>query len=207
MSATEAAQRRQAAADAWRASMAEGAPMSAAQLGQLVGRSRSWARQVIAETVAADHSNGHGQPPAAVESETGDEGGAQEAGELRAATWQRTLTGLAVVVVAAVAAAISYSHLQALALSAGEGAWQAAILPLSVDGMMLCASLTAITRRRAGQPVGALPWLALLLGVAASVAANIASAEPTVEGRLIAAWPPVALLLSLELLLRQRREP
>lgn len=207
MSATEAAQRRQAAADAYRASVVEGVPLSAAQLGQLVGRSRSWGRQVIAETVAADHSNGHGhgQPMAAVESESEHEGGAQGAGELRAATWQRTLTGLAVVVVAAVAAAISYSHLQALALSAGEGAWQAAILPLSVDGMMLCASLTAITRRRAGQNVGALPWCALLLGVAASVAANIASAEPTVEGRLIAAWPPVALLLSLELLLRQRR--
>ena len=63
--------------------------------------------------------------------------------------------------------------------------------------------MTMLVRRRAGQPAGALPWVALLLGLGASLAANVAAAEPTVVGRLVAAWPPVGLLLSYELLLQQ----
>ena len=35
------------------------------------------------------------------------------------------------------------------------------------------------------------------------LAANVAAADPTVAGRLVAAWPPVALLLAYELLLQQ----
>ena len=43
---------------------------------------------------------------------------------------------------------------------------------------------------------------ALTLGVAASVAANVLHAEPTLVGRAIAAWPPLALLLTIELISR-----
>jgi hypothetical protein len=43
---------------------------------------------------------------------------------------------------------------------------------------------------------------ALLLGVAASVAANILHAQPHLVSQLIAAWPPVALLLTVELISR-----
>src|SRR5262245_33562101 len=42
----------------------------------------------------------------------------------------------------------------------------------------------------------------LALGIAASVAANILHAEANTVGRLVAAWPPVALLLAIELLSR-----
>jgi hypothetical protein len=42
----------------------------------------------------------------------------------------------------------------------------------------------------------------LLLGVAASVAANILHAQPHLVSQLIAAWPPVALLLTVELISR-----
>jgi hypothetical protein len=63
--------------------------------------------------------------------------------------------------------------------------------------------MTMLVRRRAGLPAGALAWLALLLGLGASLAANVAAAEPTVEGRLVAAWPPVGLLLAYELLMQQ----
>jgi hypothetical protein len=60
-----------------------------------------------------------------------------------------------------------------------------------------------LVRRRAGQRAGVLPWTALLLGLGASLAANVAAAQPTVVGRLVAAWPPVGLLLSYELLMQQ----
>jgi hypothetical protein len=43
---------------------------------------------------------------------------------------------------------------------------------------------------------------ALTLGVAASVAANVLGAQPSVVGRAVAAWPPLALLLTVELICR-----
>lgn len=117
---------------------------------------------------------------------------------------RQRVTAAAVTLVAVVAAAASYSHMHALAVEAGEGA-MARVLPLSVDGLVVAATMTLLSARRAGRRAGALPWLALLLGLGASLAANVAAAEPTVVGRLVAAWPPVALALSFELLLRQTR--
>jgi hypothetical protein len=43
---------------------------------------------------------------------------------------------------------------------------------------------------------------ALLLGVAASVAANVLHARPNPISQTIAAWPPLALLLTVELISR-----
>lgn len=42
----------------------------------------------------------------------------------------------------------------------------------------------------------------LALGIGASLAANIAAADPSVIGRVVAAWSPVALLLTVELITR-----
>jgi len=117
----------------------------------------------------------------------------------------RRVTVLAVTIVSLVAFAASYSHMFHLALEAGEGELVARALPLSVDGLVLAATMALLSARGAGRDSGALPWLALLLGLGASLAANVAAAEPTPVGRLVAAWPPVALALSFELLLRQTR--
>ncbi|MGH3612212.1 MAG: hypothetical protein ACRDRK_06305 [Pseudonocardia sp.] len=68
-----------------------------------------------------------------------------------------------------------------------------------MDRLLVAASLVLYVRRRAGCPAGVLPWVGLLLGVAASVAADIAAAEPTVLGRVVAAWPPLAFALAFEL--------
>jgi hypothetical protein len=116
--------------------------------------------------------------------------------------WVQRVTTGAVLAVALVAAVASYEHMRALAGLAGEG-WRAWLLPLSVDGLAVAASMTMLVRRRAGLPAGGLAWVALLLGLGASLAANVAAAEPTVEGRLVAAWPPLGLLLAYELLMQQ----
>jgi hypothetical protein len=50
-----------------------------------------------------------------------------------------------------------------------------------------------------------LPWTLLVIGSTASLAANVAVAEPSAVGRLIAAWPSCALIGSYELLMRQVR--
>jgi hypothetical protein len=116
--------------------------------------------------------------------------------------WVHRVTTAAVLSVALVAAIASYEHMRALAELAGEG-WRSWLLPISVDGLAVAASMTMLVRRRAGEKSGALAWTALLLGLGASLAANVAAAEPTVVGRLVAAWPPLGLLLSYELLMQQ----
>ncbi|HEX6237685.1 MAG TPA: DUF2637 domain-containing protein [Acidimicrobiales bacterium] len=116
--------------------------------------------------------------------------------------WVQRVTTAAVLSVALVAAIASYEHMRALAELAGEG-WRSWLVPVSVDGLAVAASMTMLVRRRAGLPAGALAWVALLLGLGASLAANVAAAEPTVQGRLVAAWPPLGLLLSYELLMQQ----
>lgn len=128
----------------------------------------------------------------------------------RSTGWAHRIKVAGVVLVAAVAAVISYTHMRHLGIQAGEG-WRADVLPLSVDGMMAVASMTALERRRAGKKAGALALTALVLGVTASLAANIVSVDPTlvdqrVVERVIAAWPPLALVLAFELLLEQGRD-
>jgi len=110
-----------------------------------------------------------------------------------------------VLTLAAVAAYMSYGHLRAVAESHGEDA--AALFPISVDGLIVAASLVLLVQRRSGQPGGALPWAGLLLGIAATIEGNIASAEPNTVARLVAAWPPCAFALAYEFLLSLLRPP
>ena len=63
----------------------------------------------------------------------------------------------------------------------------------------------AAGRVAGGRRGGALPWALLVAGSIASLAANVAVAEPDLIGRVIAAWPSFALTASYELLTRQVR--
>jgi hypothetical protein len=189
------AERHAAARDAYRRSVDDGAPLSAAALAAQFDRSPRWAQDRIAEvrrqrsTIRPFSSNGtdhaaHGPfvgPPAANRPPVGS-------------TAQR-LDTLVVAVVALVAAAASYQHQRTLAALAGEG-WLAWALPISVDGMMLATGRSILRRRRAGIAAPVLSWFGLTVGFVASVAANVAAAHPTPVGRLIAAWPPVALFIA-----------
>jgi hypothetical protein len=87
----------------------------------------------------------------------------------------------------------------------GETSWTSTLLPVSVDGMIAASSMTLLADSRNGQRSGLLPWSLLVIGSAASLAANVAVAEPSAVGRLIAAWPSCALIGSYELLMRQVR--
>ena len=66
----------------------------------------------------------------------------------------------------------------------------AALTPLSVDGMIVAASTTLLADSWSGLRGGALPWILLVIGSGASLAANVAVAEPTVMGNWLraAAW-------------------
>src|SRR5437899_8787971 len=81
-------------------------------------------------------------------------------------------TGLTVAGLSGVAGAISFSHMSAL--EHGQLGWKSSAFPISVDGLELTASLYLLAQHRAGRRVGVLPWAALLVGTAASLAANVA---------------------------------
>lgn len=118
----------------------------------------------------------------------------------------RWTTTVSVVVLAGIAAIISYKHMFALVHRYGETSWTAALLPVSVDGMIVASSMSLLASSRQGQRSGVLPWVLLVIGSAASLSANVAVAEPSAVGRLIAAWPSAALIGAYELLMRQIRQ-
>jgi hypothetical protein len=111
-------------------------------------------------------------------------------------------------VVAAVAAYSSYAHQRHFALVGGADQVSAALWPLSVDGLVVLASL-GLVRAQASTTVRArlALWVAFLLGVAVSLAANIAAA-PVLSWQpvLVAGWPPLALLLAVELVVHSRTQ-
>jgi Protein of unknown function (DUF2637) len=227
-----ATDRQAAARRAYLASVADGAPLSGVALGATFNRSARWGSQrVIEARLAHDGTGVTGASavaalPMPAGHAVGSDGAYRQAetqlpqsppadrhadprprdlpsGATAAGGTPRTSV-LAVIAVALVAAVASYDHQRSLAEMAGED-WRAWLLPVSVDGLVLVASRTMLVRRRAGQSAGALAWAALLVGLAASLAANVAAAEATLIGRLVAAWPPVALLFSYELLMQQVR--
>ncbi|WP_041939455.1 MULTISPECIES: DUF2637 domain-containing protein [Frankia] len=115
----------------------------------------------------------------------------------------RITTVVAVATVAVVAAFVSYRHMRGVAIAHGEDAMTAAVLPFSVDGLIVAASMAMLADRRAGRDRSWLAYLLLALGACASLVANVLHAEPTFTARIIAGWPPLALLGSYELLMRQ----
>jgi len=117
--------------------------------------------------------------------------------------WIRRTTIGCLTILALIAGAVSYLHMHALAALHGQPGWVAAMTPLSVDGMIVAASTTLLAESRSGGRGGLLPWALLVIGSVASLTANVAVAEPTVTGRVIAAWPSFALIGSYELLMRQ----
>ncbi|WP_416975078.1 DUF2637 domain-containing protein [Streptomyces sp. 4F14] len=105
-------------------------------------------------------------------------------------------------VVAGVAAYASHVHQREFALQGGADEVSANLWPLSVDGLLLSATAGMLKQsadgpRRARYVVRA----AFLLGIGVSLAANVAAAPDLAwKPVLVAGWPPVALLLAVELL-------
>jgi len=104
--------------------------------------------------------------------------------------------------VAAFAAVVSYSHIFDLGRAHGQSGTAARLLPLSVDGLILAASLVLLHEARNQRQAPALARLMLALGVGATVAANVAyGLGYGVLGAAISAWPAVAFIGSVEMLM------
>jgi hypothetical protein len=105
-------------------------------------------------------------------------------------------------VVAAVAGIISYGHIRSVALSVGESDVAAALLPIGTDGLLVVAALAMLEDSRAGRVPRTSARFALGFGIAATIAGNIASAEPTWTARAVAAVPAISFLIAVEVLSR-----
>ena len=114
--------------------------------------------------------------------------------------WLRWLAAVVVLAVAAFAAIVSYSHIYDLARGHGQAGTAARLLPLSVDGLILAASLVLLHEARSGRAAPVLARLMLLLGIGATVGANISYGLPFgALGALVSAWPAVAFIGSAEM--------
>jgi len=117
----------------------------------------------------------------------------------------RSARNVSAAVVAGIAAWSSYSHMVHVALRFGERPEVAYVLPFSVDGMLVVSATAMVDDKRSGHRVRPAARVAFTAGVLASIAANIAAAEPTAGARIVAAWPALALLLVVEMLSRSGR--
>lgn len=117
----------------------------------------------------------------------------------------RLVTVISVLLLAMIAAVVSFGHMRELALRHGEARWSATLIPLSVDGMVVAASMSVVLASKMGRRGEWLPWALLIVGSLASLAANVAVANPAVVSRLIAAWPSFAFVGAYHLLQGQLR--
>lgn len=105
----------------------------------------------------------------------------------------RWTTAGAVVGVAVVAAVASYEHAYALVRAHGEAGWTVRLVPLTVDGLIYASSMVMLDSARRKVAVPSLARWLLGLGIAATLAANMAhSLGHGSTGAVVAARPTAA---------------
>jgi len=124
----------------------------------------------------------------------------------------RVLTTLAVLVVAAIAAVISFVHIAHLALTHGQTALAAMLLPVSIDGTVAASSLVMLRAARMKLPTPKLARVMLTLTVLATLACNVLyGAGFGIVGALLSGWPAVAFIgcaeMAIGMIRRARTAP
>ena len=102
----------------------------------------------------------------------------------------RWTTAVAVIGVAAIAAVVSYEHAGDLVRAHGETGWTARLIPLTVDGLIYASSMVMLDSARRKVPVPPMARWLPGLGIAATLAANVAHGLGHGSvGAAVAAWP------------------
>jgi hypothetical protein len=116
--------------------------------------------------------------------------------------WTYRTSAAGVLVLAAAAFTLSYDALHQLALDSRVRPGLAWIWPVVIDGTIVVALLTVLAAKRAAARIG-YPWVLAGLFSAASVAFNVAHAPDRPVAQLVFAMAPVALVLTIHLLMQQ----
>jgi hypothetical protein len=123
-------------------------------------------------------------------------------------TW-RFLSAIAdsgpVLVLAAIAAAGSFTHIQQTAAEHGQRGWMAWATAVCIDLTCVMAARERQRDKRTRRATRALSWPTAVLcgGILLSLAANLAQAQPTLWGWLSAATPAAAFLVAVSMLERR----
>jgi len=119
----------------------------------------------------------------------------------------RITTAIAVVIVATVAAVISYRRAYELVRMNGESGTTARLVPFTVDGLIWAASMVILDASRRRQSIPALAKWSLGVGITATIGANVAHGLTHGPiGAVVGAWPALALAGSFELLMTLTRK-
>ncbi|MEV4167505.1 DUF2637 domain-containing protein [Nonomuraea dietziae] len=111
-----------------------------------------------------------------------------------------------VIVLAVIAAVGSFTHISDLANRHGQHGWQAWAVAVCIDLMCVMAARELQRDKRTGRHRhGLTSWPALVLtgGIVLTLAANLATAHPSVWGWITAATPAVAFLVAVSMLERR----
>jgi hypothetical protein len=112
---------------------------------------------------------------------------------------------LPVTVLAVIAGAGSFTHIRDTAAEHGQGGPMSWAVAVCVDLTCVMAARERQRDKQAGIPVRRLSWPTVVLagGVLLSLAANLAQAQPTAWGRIVAAVPPGAFLVAVSMIERR----
>lgn len=114
----------------------------------------------------------------------------------------RASTTAVVVILAGVAAVVSYRHAYEVVSAHGEMGLTAYLVPLTVDGLVFASSMVLLDCARRGAARPKLAYFTLGLGIVATLAANVLHGWAYGPiGAVVAAWPAASLVLSYELLM------
>jgi len=119
--------------------------------------------------------------------------------------WRRIGYTMSFLIVAGVAAYVSYGHIAEVAVLGHQPDLLARVLPLSVDGLMLIATLAMAEDKAANRHPRGWARFSFWFGAAISTAANIAATAVKFGDPLsiaVAAFAPIALLLAIEIVAR-----
>jgi len=110
------------------------------------------------------------------------------------------MTGCAVLIIAGCSFLLSFFNLQAAALEAGINPWLSWLWPVCVDSLLIAGSLMILRSSiRDESPV--VGWSVLLVFTGVSTLFNVLHSPPGWTAQAAHAVPPVALCVSIELLM------
>jgi hypothetical protein len=112
-------------------------------------------------------------------------------------------------ILACLAAAGSFTHIRDLAIRSGQHGWMADAIAVCIDMMCVMAVRERKRDQRLGRHCGRLSWptAVLTMGICLTIAANLATAQPTAWGWIVAATPAGTFLIAVSMLERRASLP
>jgi hypothetical protein len=110
------------------------------------------------------------------------------------------------VILGGIGAAAGFTHTHDWAASNGQTGWLAWATAVVIEGMAVVAGFEIHHDRATGRSYG-LPAVVLVFGVLVQMTAQVAEAEPSPAGWLVAAMPALGFLAVVKLLMRRAPAP